>query len=95
VAPGLRPGTARVQTADGLGYRQGMPSKLAVVLIVLALAASCATYKATLTNSKGQTTTCEASGKGCGVKDSFDQCVASARAQGYSEGPAPTDAGTK
>jgi hypothetical protein len=84
-----------VQSTDGLGYGSGMPSKFSVVVCVLTLAASCATYKATLTNSKGQTTTCEASGKGCGVKDSFDQCVASAKAQGYSEGPAPADAGRK
>ena len=71
------------------GIQYVMPRKLMFMLCLFALALSCATYKATLTNSKGQTMTCEASGKGCGVKSSFDECVAAAKSAGYSETPPP------
>jgi len=60
-----------------------------VVSLGLALPAiGCATYKQTLTNAKGESVTCEASGKtgivsGYYLRKGFEDCVADARAKGY------------
>lgn len=60
------------------------------LLPLLFLIAGCASYKATLVNEKGQTVTCEASGKnglltGGYVRGAFDDCMASAKAQGFAQ----------
>ena len=73
-------------------------------LIILAIAcvaalAGCAHYKTTLTNAKGETVTCEASGKsgfitGYYLRRGFEDCVNAANAQGFKEVP-PTTQSTK
>lgn len=55
---------------------------------LLLLLSACATYRATLTDEKGRTVTCEASGKsgiitGAHVRGAFDDCMAAAQANGY------------
>jgi hypothetical protein len=57
-------------------------------LACLLLLCSCASYKATLTDSEGRTRTCEASGHnglitGSYVKSAFEDCMAQARADGF------------
>jgi hypothetical protein len=61
------------------------------LIMVLITLAGCATYKTTLTNAQGQTVTCEASGKsgivtGYYLRRGFEDCIAAAKAQGYTEG---------
>jgi len=62
--------------------------KVLVLLCVTLSLVGCATYKQTLTDAKGQTVTCEASGKsgiltGMYLKQGFDDCIASANKNGY------------
>lgn len=54
----------------------------------VALCAGCATYKTTLTDANGRSTTCEASGKagiitGIYLRQGFEDCVSAARKAGY------------
>jgi len=60
----------------------------------------CATYKTTLTNAEGQTTTCEASGKsglvtGYYLRKGFEDCVANAKAQGFKPSEASNTASSQ
>lgn len=60
---------------------------LAVIIIGIMLSA-CASYHETLTNAKGQSVTCEASGHagiitGFYLKESFRSCIDDARAHGF------------
>jgi hypothetical protein len=57
----------------------------------VALLTGCATYKTTLTNAKGESITCEASGhagiiSGSYLKAGFQDCVNAAEAKGYTQG---------
>ena len=66
---------------------------LTIAIISLITLVGCATYKTTLTNAKGESITCEASGKsgivtGYYLRKGFDNCIASARSQGFKETPA-------
>jgi hypothetical protein len=66
--------------------------KLALALIAAFAVAGCATYEETLTNSRGQTVTCKASGKngiitGQYLRESFDNCVNQAKAAGLYGNP--------
>ena len=59
-----------------------------VITFAVLTLAGCANYKQTLTDSKGQTVTCEASGKsgiltGMYLKQGFDDCIASAKSNGF------------
>ena len=61
-----------------------------LALCSVALLSGCATYKTTLTDSKGRSTTCEASGKnglitGYYLRQGFDDCIAAAKANGFNE----------
>lgn len=64
-----------------------------IVLLALCLGAllsGCASYKTTLTDSKGTSATCEASGKnglitGYYLRQGFEDCIAAAKANGYKE----------
>jgi len=49
----------------------------------------CSCYSTTLINAQGQMMTCEAKGKNCSVAGyrSYEECVSSARAQGFREVP--------
>ncbi len=56
--------------------------------VALVFLGGCATYKQTLTNSKGESVTCEASGKngfvtGLYVRQAFESCVDAAHTKGY------------
>jgi hypothetical protein len=67
--------------------------RLALALIAVFVVAGCATYEETLTNARGQTVTCKASGKngiftGQYLRESFDNCINQAKAAGYTETPA-------
>lgn len=62
--------------------------KATLVLIATVSIAGCASYKTTLANSKGETMTCESSGKnglitGYLVRKRFDDCVDDARSKGF------------
>lgn len=51
---------------------------------------ACATYKSTLTNEKGQSITCEASGHsgiitGSYLRAGYEACLESARAHGFNQ----------
>lgn len=65
--------------------------KLIIILAIsLTALTGCATYKSTLTNAKGETVTCEASGKngiitGYYLRKSFDDCLSNAKARGFIE----------
>lgn len=68
-----------------------MPVKPCIAAGCLAVTlTACATYTATLTDAKGQTITCEASGR-VGLltyhylREGFDDCVEAAEARGFSE----------
>ena len=57
---------------------------------IAATLAACATYKTTLTNEKGQSITCEASGHsgiitGSYLRSGYEACLESARAHGFSQ----------
>jgi hypothetical protein len=59
------------------------------VFICFALG-GCATYRTTLTNAKGETITCEASGKsgiitGYYLRKGFNDCVEAAKQRGFEE----------
>lgn len=72
-----------------------MHLKLCIVAVCLAAAlTACATYKATLTNARGQSTTCERFGPSRllsgylliqGLRKKFDDCFADARSRGFFE----------
>ncbi|MGO9378892.1 MAG: hypothetical protein ACLP29_10110 [Dissulfurispiraceae bacterium] len=49
----------------------------------------CSCYSTTLINAQGQMITCEAKGKNCSVAGyhSYEECVRSAKAQGFREVP--------
>ena len=54
------------------------------------LLTGCASYKRTLTNSKGETITCEASGKngiitGIYLRKGFNNCINEAKSEGFKE----------
>jgi hypothetical protein len=60
------------------------------VMVISATLTGCATYETTLTDAKGQTMTCKASGKnglvsGYFLRKGFEDCVDKARAAGYSD----------
>lgn len=64
-----------------------MRSILVVALTTLSVS-GCASYQTVLKNKKGETITCEASGKsgiitGYYLKEGFDSCVNSARKAGF------------
>lgn len=69
-----------------------MTTKLRAATIALAVAGLCGchtptTYKATVTNPQGKSTTCETSGhggllRGLYAKQAFDECVAAAKEPG-------------
>ena len=73
-----------------------MKIKLIIIATVSLVALSgCAHYKTTLTNAKGETMTCEASGKngivtGIYLRRGFESCISAAKAQGFEEVP-PTN----
>lgn len=73
-----------------------MQLKLIIIATVsITVLAGCATYKTTLTNAKGETVTCEASGKsgiitGYYLRQGFEDCISAAKAQGFKEAP-PTN----
>jgi len=73
-----------------------MRLKLIIIASVAAIILTgCATYKSTLTNAKGETVTCEASGKsgimtGHYLRQGFEDCLAAARDRGYKEGASAT-----
>ena len=63
----------------------------AVSMCAIGLISGCATYKTTLTNAKGETVTCEASGHagivtGHYLREGYEECVNNAKANGYQEG---------
>jgi len=65
------------------------------IIIILIALVGCATYKTTLTNEKGETVTCEASGKsgiitGFYLRQGFEDCIKAAKAQGFKEAPPPS-----
>ena len=67
-----------------------------VVLFIAALSliGGCATYKTTLTNEKGESVTCEASGKsgiitGYYLRRGFEDCIAAAKERGFTEALKP------
>lgn len=68
-----------------------MQIKLIIIAIVSITALiGCAHYKTTLTNAKGETVTCEASGKsgfitGYYLRRGFEDCISAAKAQGFKE----------
>jgi len=60
------------------------------MMVISVFFVSCATYKKTLTNAKGETITCEASGKngiitGYYLRKGFDNCVREAKSEGFKE----------
>ena len=75
-------------------------SKLIILTAIGIMALSgCATYKSTLTNAKGETVTCEASGKsgiitGQYLRQGFEDCINAAKARGFKEVP-PTNPKTE
>lgn len=63
---------------------------------IAATLTACATYKSTLMNDKGQSITCEASGKsgiitGYYLREGFEACMESAKAHGFREGAPKTN----
>ncbi len=68
-----------------------MQIKLIIFTIIcVTVLAGCAHYKTTLTNAKGETVTCEASGKsgfitGYYLRRGFEDCVNAAKARGFEE----------
>jgi len=70
-----------------------MRLKLIIIASVIAVTlAGCATYKSTMTNAKGETVTCEASGKsgfitGHYLRQGFEDYVSAAKIQGFREAP--------
>jgi len=71
-----------------------MQLKLIIASVILTALVGCATYKTTLTNAKGETVTCEASGKsgiitGYYLRRGFEECINAAKAQGFKEVPPP------
>ncbi|MDY0094922.1 MAG: hypothetical protein RBT80_19680 [Candidatus Vecturithrix sp.] len=70
-----------------------MKIKLIIMAVVSILVlAGCAHYKTTLTNEKGETVVCEASGKTGPVSGSYlvrgyEVCVNAAKANGFKEVP--------
>ena len=70
--------------------------KVIVVFCLFFLFTGCATYRTTLTNEKGQSIACEASGKsgiitGFYLQRAFEDCIAAAKAQGFREMPNSKD----
>lgn len=70
-----------------------MKIKLIIIAFVSVMVlAGCAHYKTTLTNEKGETVVCEASGKTGPVSGSYlirgyEACVNAAKANGFKEDP--------
>jgi len=70
-----------------------MQIKLIIFAIIcVTVLAGCAHYKTTLTNAKGETVTCEASGKsgfitGYYLRRGFEDCINAAKARGFEEVP--------
>lgn len=65
-----------------------MKRLIIITVISLSVLAGCATYKQTLTNAKGESVTCEASGKngiitGYYLRKGFNDCISAAKAQGF------------
>lgn len=65
-----------------------------LLLVALLSLAGCATYKTTLVNEQGKTTTCEASGKsgiitGYYLRRGFENCIERAKQAGYTEQQPP------
>lgn len=59
-----------------------------VLLAFVSSLVACASYQQTLTNNKGETITCEASGKsgivtGHYLRKGFENCVENAKKRGY------------
>lgn len=64
--------------------------KLVGVALAVILVSGCATYTTTLTNAKGETVTCKASGKdglvtGYYLRKGFENCVSNAEAHGFKQ----------